>query len=171
MSKKEEKDETLELIRLVDKEYKNSFFNTVLNMELGGLYALIFFLIVFFELYFVTALKETAFTQIQALLTSLVSFLALLIAFRAFVNNSDEKIQVERNYYFILINYSEKSWFQKRKTWLDLLRQIKLEKENSLLKAIIKIKAKNPQLNLEELYQNYKLLFSKKKLAESLLYD
>jgi hypothetical protein len=166
MSKNQEKDETLELIKLVDYEYKNSFFNTVLNIELGAVYVLMFGLLLFFEVYFLSAL-----IQIQAIFTSLVSLLALLIAFRAFVNSSNERLQVKRNYYFILSNYSEKTWLGKRKIWLSLLRPIKIDKEDPLLKAIIKIKAKNPQLNIWELYKSNKLLFSKKKLIESLLYE
>lgn len=177
MSKKQETDENLDLIRRVDKEYKDSGVNSFFNYKFGFLNAFMIIIIVIFESYFFYFFRsepaQTVMAGLPTILAIFISFLALTITLQAFADRSEESLQVERNYYLILRNYAQKTRFEKLKIWRDLFYGAKVEKadENPLLRAIIRIKAKNPKLGLEELFQSNKLLFSKKKLIDSLLYD
>jgi carbon starvation protein CstA len=177
MSIKLKKNVTLEIIKLVDKEYHESVLTTFLNSEFGFLNVFLIIVMVILELYFLFYFRsetaQTIMTEIPAIFTLLISFLALMVSLRAFVGKSEKKLQVERNYYLISRNYAQKTRLEKLRIWKNLLYGVEIPKaeENSLLKAIIKIKAKNPQLTLEKLYDTNKSLFSEKKLIESLLYD
>lgn len=70
----------------------------------------------------------------------------------------------------MLRNYENKNTVGKLKVWKDLIAGIGVP-EDPLLKALTKIKARNPQLELETLYTNHPAFFDEKKLLESLLYE
>jgi hypothetical protein len=171
MGEKQEKDVTLELVKLVDKEYKESAYYFLLSTEYGIPLILLFSVWVLLATYFIS-MKNSA-LSVPTILTLIISFFALFFAVSRQLDENRTAILIRRNYYFILRDYATKTIFGKLKIWFYLSNQAKIPKvrENPLLKAIITTKAKNPQLTLEELYKSQKPLFREEKLIESLLYD
>jgi hypothetical protein len=171
MSKKQEKNETLELIRLVDKEYRATVPYMLFNWEIG--FFTVYLLLLWIVIFIYYASVSTNIETLPTFLALLISFFALFVSFNKHSKDVREKLLVERNYYMISRNYSQKSKFEKAKIWGSLFYggSIKQNEQNSLLRAIIKIKAKNPEIELESEYQKNKSLLSEKKLIENLFYS
>ena len=164
-SETDKNESVLDIIRVMDKQYKVSPFYTFLTFQFIG------FLIFFFTIYLAVVLYvSVARNEIFNILTLLIAFLALFFPYATSTSKSNSKNLEERNYYFISRDYSEKTSREKIGLWIDLFYGKKAN-EKPLLKALIKMKARNPRLKLEDLYNREKSIFSEKNLLEKLVYE
>ena len=162
-SQRDKNDSILDIIRVVDKNYKESPLYTILTFQSGGFLLYLLLLWVVIALYFSVARNE-----IFNSLTLIIAFLALFIAYATWTSSSHASTLEERNYSLISRGYSEKTRLERLKIWRDIFYGKRAEEE-PLLKALIKMKARNPRLKLEDLYNRDSSLFSEKKLLEKLL--
>jgi hypothetical protein len=163
-SQKDKENDIFELIRIADKNYRNTRLYNILTVQ----YSLTVYLVV--VVLGISYYIQVAVTDPLVFINLFPSLFVLFIAFYSWSERKFEKTVVERNYYLILRGYFEKTRFEKFKIWRDIVFTAKA-KEEPLLKALVKIKGKNPQLKLEDLYNRDNSLFSEKKLLESLLYE
>jgi hypothetical protein len=164
-SQKDKNDNILDIIKVVDKNYKENPIYTILTFQSGGF--LFYFLLLYVA---IVAYFSIARNEIFNVLTLLIAILSLSIAHAAWTSKAHDSILEERNYYFISRGYSEKTRLEKLEIWWDIFNG-KGAEEEPLLKALVKMKARNPRLKLEDLYNRESSLFSEKKLLEKLLYE
>ena len=111
MSKKEVKDETLELIRLVDKDFRNNSFYFLVSLEFGGPLLLFLFVWGFFALYIRSLGPGNL--PIPTLLTLTISLLALFFSISAQLDTQRNRLVIARNYYLISRHFSDKTTTEK----------------------------------------------------------
>lgn len=155
---KEEKDEILELIRWIDKQkcklFKGRYILSGWWIGLIGLIvimALVLFLgLVISYVYLIYHVSD--FNLTLAFISVSISLITLAISYFSLIGQFGQENIVRANF--------EKALTLRRFT----------SNEEILLKALIKIKAKNPKFELEELYKKDKenTLFVRKKLLEIL---
>jgi len=141
LKKKPTKDKILELIRLVDRNFKVSLFDVFFRGDMAFPFIAFLVLLFFIEVYLFSA--PTHETIVVAL-----SFLAVAIAFSSLMFGFMEK------------NIEKVNFKRLGKDWEN--------NEKPLLRALINMKAKNPKTDLEQIYNLNKSMFSKEKLLETL---
>jgi len=144
LSEKEKEDEILKLIRFVDRNKSNMFkwFDVFRGEIIYPLMALLYFFgIVWFFLTFSTADVVYKIIIASSFLSFMVGFFSLFARF------------FEEN--VLMVNFKR---FEK----------CVKENEKPLLKALIKIKVKNREFDLEQIYNMNKSMFIKEKLLERL---
>jgi hypothetical protein len=129
------------LVQRVDKEYSASRLHTIVNFDLGLLSLLMISVVILFEFYITQYVQNN---PLGVLFTAAVPLIALLIAFSNYSNNAKEKMLTERNFYLMNANYFHKNWKGKLEIWHDLFYGVKQEKENFLLKALVRRNKKSP---------------------------
>jgi len=142
LSEKTTEDEILELIALIDKKFEKKILDTLLHSSYNLALAVIFVMLILVEIY----LWSTH--DIGKQLSIAIPFSALIIVFFAMVERSLEDTLIRRSY--------------------ERLGKDAEENQKPLLKALIKMKVKNPKFNLEQIYNMNKSMFSKEKLLERL---
>jgi hypothetical protein len=146
----EQTNEVLELIRLIDKR-KSELFRTFDWLRDSLVYSALFIVLViayFGILAFVMSFLIFEETSTIDKYVVLLSFVAFVIGFNSFLA---EVNKVDR----VGVNYRKLEKYVKKD-------------QKPLLKALIKIKAKNQEFDLEEIYNSNKPMFSPEKLMEKL---
>lgn len=142
MSERKTKDEILELITLVDKRYEQKILDIFLHSPHTPVFAALLLMLILVEIHLFSI------HDIGEQLTIAIAFSALVFVFFAMFERSFEKTVIRRNY--------------KR-----LSKNVK-ENQKPLLKAIIKLKVKNDEFDLVQIYDMNADMFSKEKLLEKL---
>jgi hypothetical protein len=138
-----EEKEILELIRLVDKKYKKGVWDIVWNSSF-------FIMVLILILYIPVAVYVGSIKDIGEQLKITIPFFALIVAFFALVDREIDKGSIQGNY----------KKLSKDKT---------VNKSNShLLKSLIKMKSKQKDISLEQIYNEHPEMFTKEKLLEKL---
>lgn len=144
MSKKQSKNEILELIQLVDSNFKFGYYELLLCREMRFLFIPFFALLILVWIIMVSEASK----GITIILSIVLSFLAFVIALFSWLERS-------QNTYVVRVNY-------------DRLSNGIEENKKPLLKALIIMKAKNEEYNLERIYKMNESMFTKEKLLEKL---
>jgi hypothetical protein len=155
-------DNMLLLIRKVDTNFKTGLIYSILNFQLGFPFGLLMLVYALFIIYIRVS-------EIGTIIALTISFSALIFTFFAYIDKNKDKALEERNYNLIVRNYSGQKFLGKLSIWIRLFYGVKTHEE-PLLRAVIKLKAKNHHLNLENLYSNHPELFDEKALLDNLLY-
>ena len=142
MSEKTTEDEILELITLVDEKYEEKVLDTILHSPYFPMFVALVTIFVPVEIYLL------AIQDLGKQLSIAIPFSALLVAFFALMTRSFIDVLIRRNY--------------KR------LSKSVTENQKPLLKALIKMKAKNSKTKLEQIYNLNEPMFRKEKLLERL---
>jgi hypothetical protein len=156
-----QKKKILSLIQKVDEEYKTNPIYSSLSFELGGPF-------LFVMLLYVLIIFSIGQVGIITIISLLISFFAVMFALIALLDRKRDKIQEERNYNLIVRNYGKHGLKGLVYLGWDTYRGKKVN-HDPLLKALVKIKTKNPELQLENLYSEQPSLFTEKRLIETLL--
>lgn len=141
MSQKATKDEILKLIRLVDSDFMFTHFDFFLRGR--NAFASVAF-IVFFAVIWVYVVFAPVYEQIVVF----TSFSALVIGYFSLMSRFGEE-------HILNVNF--------KKIGMRIDRNKK-----PFLKALLKMKTRNPELALEQIYNINKSIFSKEKLLERL---
>jgi c-di-AMP phosphodiesterase-like protein len=144
LSKKQSKNEILELIQLVDSNFKFGYYELLLCREMRFLFIPFFALLILVWIIMVSEASK----GITIILSIVLSFLAFVIALFSWLERS-------QNTYVVRVNY-------------DRLSNGIEENKKPLLKALIIMKAKNEEYNLERIYKMNESMFTKEKLLEKL---
>lgn len=142
MSEKTTEDEILELISLVDTKFEKKILDTLLHSSYNLALAVIFVMFILVEIYL------WSIHDIGKQLSIAIPFSALIIVFFAMVERSLEDTVIRRSY--------------------ERLGKNVEENQKPLLKALIKMKVKNPKFDLDQIYNLDNSMFSNEKLLERL---
>lgn len=165
MTDRDQKEKILSLIRKVDAEYQTTWIHSILNVELG--IPLIFIMLLYFMVVSFVAENQN---NLSSIVPIFVAFIALIFSFFALMDRNRDRVLEERNYNLMLCNYDRQSKFAAiEELWILLLKFLGQKKitQDPLLKALVKMKAKNPDLRLEELFEKQPCLFTEKKISRN----
>jgi hypothetical protein len=149
--KKTDDNVILELIRLVDCHKRVLFKN--FDVFTGGWGITLISLIAILLFVFGFLIIGGVILNVLPIIDEIVVALSLLAVFFAFFS--------------LLAQIGEINMNESRFKRALKLRQFK-EDEKSILKALIKMRSKNPEFNLEQIYNMHKEMFTKEKLLEKL---
>jgi hypothetical protein len=142
MNEEQTEDKILELIKLVDGEYQEKVLDTFLHSPFASTLGILLIMLILIDVYFLTI------NDVGKQLSIAIPFVALVVAFLGIFNHSFEETLIERNY--------------------DRIGKKTNDDQKPLLKELIKMKAKNKEFNLEQIYHMNEDMFTKDKLLEKL---
>lgn len=131
-----------DLIRLVDKEYKQKVLDTILHSPFLFMLGPLFLMFVLVEIYLFSI------NDVGKQLSIAIPFSALIIVFFDIFIHSFEEALIKRNY--------------------DRISEKIENNQKPLVKALIKMKVKNYEISLEQIYTLNESMFTKEKLLEIL---